>query len=399
MTSFSIVIPTRNRAALATAAIASAIAQRDATFEVVVSDNSSDAAQADAVRQAVDQSADSRIRYIRPPEPLPMPQHWEWSTRHAVHDYVLVLTDRLVLRPGALALLARIVEADPLAPPDVLRWTVDAGFDADGRLHEPEYGASVQSRDCEEILTDFANGAQWRSTLLGSNSLPRGLNSAVRRELLDAIRAEHGQAFAPISPDYVSAFHILARAKSLVEIDISLVVAHGNQSNGASSMRDGVANYVAPFGLDPFEGCPLNIDTVINTTFRDYLWVDRALGGTLPPLDPVGYLLINWRELQLKRELGSRLDIAGMRAAILSAAGNLPEAERRAFAAGRALIDARETIGYRLRNLLARWHVLGPLKTATAIVMGGRRAATGPKYPNVLDAIAAVPFRAPDRLG
>ena len=378
---FTILIPTRNRPDLVAAAIASACGQGGEDVEIIVSDNSTDAAAVEAVRIAVERARDPRVRLIRPPEPLEMPAHWEWATRQAAGDYLLILTDRFVIRPGVLEMLRTLVAAQK---PDILRWTTESGLLADGQFFERAYSGAVETKDCRDVLVDFAGCGQWRAALIGSNRLPRGLNSAVRRDLIERIREAHGAAYAPLSPDYTSAIHQLVAADTIVEIDAPLYAVHGSVGNGASSMRDGVATYLPDFEGDRFEGCPLRIDTVINTTIRDYLWVGRTTGADLPPIDMVGYLLLNWRELQLKTEMGSKLDVSAMRKAILKAADGLDRQARARFDAGRAQIDARDTPVFRLRNRLAR---LGLLDAVKAAVPKRRRFAS------ILDAVDANPVR------
>ena len=379
---FTILIPTRNRPDLVAAAIASACGQAGEDVEIIVSDNSTDAAAVEAVRIAVERARDPRLRLIRPPEPIEMPAHWEWATRQAAGDYLLILTDRFVIRPGVLEMLRPVIAG--LGRPPILRWTTESGLLADGQFFERAYSGAVTTADCREVLADFASCGQWRTALIGSNRLPRGLNSAVRRELIERIREGDGVAYAPLSPDYTSAIHQLIAADAIVEIDAPLYAAHGSVSNGASSMRDGVATYLPDFKGDRFEGCPVRIDTVINTTIRDYLWVGREAGVDLPPVDMVGYLLLNWRELQLKTEMGSKLYVPAMRKAILDAVDGLAPDERARFAAGRAEIDGRETAVYRLRNWLAR---LGLLDAVKAMVPNRRRFGT------ILDAVNANPVR------
>jgi hypothetical protein len=395
MPSFSIVIPTRNRPDLAAAALASAAWQDSSDVEIILSDNSTDPAAVAACRAAVESLRDDpRVRYIRPPTPLAMPDHWEFATRHATGEYLLILTDRFVMRPGALSFLQSVIVSQAHGPPEILMWKGEAGYSASGSFSETSYQGTVRTRSSDEVLEEFARAIQWRSTLLGSNSLPRGLNSAVRREIIEQVRKQYGRAYAAVAPDYTSAFHQLVVASRQVELDAPLYVSHGGVSNGAAAMRDGLAVYAGEFGLDPFENCPLPIDTVVNITVRDYLWVALTTGADMPPIDPVGYLLINYRELQLKRELGSALDIPRMRRAILSAAAALGPAERAAFAAGRAIIDARETPSYRLRNFLAKagWLAFAK-KLVTAAGLHDRQ--TGPRYHDVLEAARAVPLRLP----
>jgi hypothetical protein len=271
-------------------------------------------------------------------------------------------------------------------------WKGEAQYAADGSFFETEYCGAPKSRPAREVLEEFAASSQWQSPLIGSNSLPRGLNSAVRREIVEEVRAKYGRAYAALSPDYTSAFHQLAAAERQVELDFPFYVGHSEASNGASSIRNGVAAYAAQVLVDPFEGCPLPLDTVVNSTIRDYLWVSRITGGGLPPVDPVGYLLINYRELQIKRELGSRLDVAGMRRAVLSAAASLNPGQQAVFAAGRAIIDARDTPAFRLRSMLARTGGLRLAKRAVnAARLGGRQSHR--RYHDVLEAARAVPLR------
>lgn len=318
-----------------------------------------------------------------------MPQHWEFASTHATGDYLIILTDRFVVRPGALQLIASAIAGYGL--PDIVTWNTESGLDSDGRFHQRHDSGTVTQRDPRNILQEFASGAQWRSTLLGSNSLPRGLNSAVRRELITAIRAEQGVVYAPLSPDYTSAFALLGRARSETNIDLPLLAAHGEESNGASIMRDGTESYTRDFALDPFEGCPLNIDTVVNTTFRDYLWAARRSDASFPAIDLPGYLLINLRELQLKRELGSKLDVDGMERQILEAASALGKADRARFKVGRAEIASRSTPAFRFRNRLARAGLLEPVK-ALAAGLALRRKPASRRYADVCEAVADNPL-------
>ena len=385
---FTIVIPTRDRADLLRAAIASAAWQEGNDVEIIVSDNSTEPAAVEAVRSAVERSDDLRMRYIRPPESLPMPAHWEFATREAKGEYLLILTDRYVVRPGVLDFLRRAIAGR--GRPDILWWGTDAGLQDNGSFFERPYSSAVSERGCRDVLADFAGCGQWRTTLIGNNSLPRGLNSAVRREIVERIRTKYGAAYVPVSPDYTSAVHQLIEGRTQVEIDAPLYAGHGNVSGGGSSIRNGVGAYVSSFGVDPFEGCPVRIDTIINTTIRDYLFVGRVTGVRLPPIDLVNYLLLNWREVQIKEEMGSSLDVRAMRGALLDAARDLPPAERDRFEQGRAEVDSRETLAFRLRNLLARHGLLDPLKA-----MVPKRRPTSRRFDDVLDAVRNVPVRWP----
>ncbi|HVR89987.1 MAG TPA: glycosyltransferase family A protein [Novosphingobium sp.] len=392
---FSVVIPTRNRSDLLNFALASVVAQNCNELEIIVSDNSTVAAEIEAGRALGERFAhDARIRFVRPPVPLGMPDHWEFATSHATGDYLLILTDRFVMRPDALRIIGQAIANDTAGPPEIICWHTEAGLAADGTFFERPYGGAIRTRSTREVLVEFAACGQWRSTLLGTNSLPRGLNSAVRRELVERSRRRHGRFYAPLAPDYTSAFHQLVAADRMVEIDFPLYAGHGSRSNGASVMRNGVATYTDQFGVDTFAGCLVPIDTVINTTIRDYLWVAETTGAQVPPIDPVGYLLLNYRELQVKRELGSPLAIGSMKRALLASAEGLPAADRDRFAIGRAEIDGRETVAFRARNLLERYGLLAPAKRLVARYRW-RRAEADRRYDDVLEAVNAVPLNFP----
>src|SRR5439155_1533464 len=75
MPRFSIVMPTRNRAQLLQFALQSALDQPTADLEVVVSDNDS----RDDTPAVARRFNDPRVRYVRTPETLAMPDSWEFA--------------------------------------------------------------------------------------------------------------------------------------------------------------------------------------------------------------------------------------------------------------------------------------------------------------------------------
>src|SRR4051812_28000388 len=112
-----IVVPTRNRADLAPTTIDSALADEDPRVGVLVSDNSTDPQQAERLRLWCAERSDRRLRYVRPPGPLPMSPHWQWAFERALEEpattHAMCLTDRLVARPDLLRGLLAIVERHP----------------------------------------------------------------------------------------------------------------------------------------------------------------------------------------------------------------------------------------------------------------------------------------------
>src|SRR5687768_1389671 len=101
-----VVVPTRNRAQIAKNAIRSVLDERIDGVQVMVSDNSTSEPDREELAQFCSELNDSRIRYVRPAEPLPMPAHWQWAIEQALANYkashFTYLTDRMMFRNGAL---------------------------------------------------------------------------------------------------------------------------------------------------------------------------------------------------------------------------------------------------------------------------------------------------------
>lgn len=105
----SIVIPTYNRATYLDGAIASALAQSDTEFEVVISDNcSQDETQAIVSKYL----KDARVRYFRNEQNIGMVRNW----RKAIHEYatgewfLLLSDDDYLTDPDYLAKARRMIE-------------------------------------------------------------------------------------------------------------------------------------------------------------------------------------------------------------------------------------------------------------------------------------------------
>src|SRR5438552_1285696 len=108
-----IAIPTRNRARLAMSAIQSVLDQITDDIQVMVSDNSTLPEESAELFRFCRQTQDARLRYVAPPEPLSMTQHWDWVLQLALSQYsashFTFLTDRMVFKPDALkSLIAHI---------------------------------------------------------------------------------------------------------------------------------------------------------------------------------------------------------------------------------------------------------------------------------------------------
>lgn len=125
-----VVIPTRNRADLAINAIRSVLDQGIDGGWLIVSDNSTAESEKTALADFCRELSNPRLRYVAPPAPLAMTEHWNWAMQHALQlpevDRFIYLTDRSMFKPGELAAIIRIAE---LNPDKVVSYESSDGYD------------------------------------------------------------------------------------------------------------------------------------------------------------------------------------------------------------------------------------------------------------------------------
>src|SRR5450432_1338600 len=90
----SIVIPTRNRPALAVLAVRAALEAAGCDDEVIVADNGDQPLRLD--------NNDARLRTLRADRVYSMPDNWERGVRAARGQDLLVMADKHRLVPGSL---------------------------------------------------------------------------------------------------------------------------------------------------------------------------------------------------------------------------------------------------------------------------------------------------------
>jgi len=97
-------VPTRNRPSLAENAIRSLVQQPGSNVShwVLVSDNSTVPADVRKLQRFCAQFPQNIVRYIRPAEPLPMPDHFNWAMHQGLgfteFTHFACLTDRMIFR-------------------------------------------------------------------------------------------------------------------------------------------------------------------------------------------------------------------------------------------------------------------------------------------------------------
>jgi Methyltransferase domain len=136
----TVVIPTRNRSDIARNAVSSVLVSRSNCIRVVVSDNSTNQTQSEDLKAFCLACNDSRLAYLRPVQPLPMTQHWEWAIHEALRDpacsHFLYLTDRMVFTRGSLDELLNLLHH---YPDFLLSYSYDRLSDAHGTITLDRY--------------------------------------------------------------------------------------------------------------------------------------------------------------------------------------------------------------------------------------------------------------------
>jgi hypothetical protein len=231
----SVVVPTRDRAAVLQYCLAACARIPDRKVEFVVSDNASVDETADVVARL----PDGRFRYVRTPQRCSMRQNFEFGVSQAQGDYIFTLGDDDAPMPNQFAYLRALLER---YKPDTLtgstlryNWPGPMAFDDMGRIkvtYKTVYG-----------VPEIVSGAQLRSSLERDGTHFGGLAPAVyrggiSRQLADALRAKSGELFMADWPDVYFMFASPALIGRHLAVPHPFFVSGAtHKSNGASFHR------------------------------------------------------------------------------------------------------------------------------------------------------------------
>ena len=225
---FSVVIPTRERAATLRHALATCLDQEFDDFEVIVSDNDS----SPATRAVVDEFASAKVRYFRTPGLLAMSSNWDFAVAHARGEYVILIGDDDGLLPHALGELDTLTRERSAK---VVRWEAAyytwPSFALPGQA---DYLRVPLGRGVRELA-----GMDVIRSVIGFQSpytaLPMLYNAAVHRSVIDELRAKAGRVFPHPVPDVYSGFAVAAVAGRFLSTDIPMTLS------GQSGASNGIA--------------------------------------------------------------------------------------------------------------------------------------------------------------
>ncbi len=319
-----VVIPTRNRAAIAANAIRSVLNQPPENVAVLVSDNSTSETERDALAEFCAKQADSRLRYVRPPEALSMPAHWDWAIHEALRSYdashFLYLTDRMMFRKGALS---EVLKLAALYPDKLITYNQDRIVDNESPIRVEQCPGTGKLLEVDSLRFTWL-----LSQAVFHPGLPRMNNSVVPRAVLARIDERFGTVFASISPDFNFCCRCLEMEESILFYDKSPIFHYAlARSNGASvtrgemtpDYRDFTANLPAANAI--WHATPIpELNTAVNAVFHEYFLFRQETGSDrFFPVDYEKYLQANANEVeeiidpQLKAEMLSLLVSSGYR--------------------------------------------------------------------------------------
>ena len=299
---FSILIPTRNRPNLVKETILSVLTQTFTDFEVLISNNGKELETKLIASGFCKQ--DHRFRYAEY-DNLSMHEHWEQASRLLHGKYILILTDRSLLFRDSLQVVFELIAENNY--PEVVSWRMQQYLDESSILLHDSNPTSAPTHFSqilcpEQVFLDEING----SNSSWSERLPRGLNSAVSRSLIDNLRHRSESVFRAISPDFVFASLCLLNSERLLFIDKPLFLTRAmNVSNGGLSYSGQLnTSFVQSLGegFEWFHHVPCKEMLVSNTIFEDYFNAACICGreDLLHHFNTRAYYLQLLRELEVK---------------------------------------------------------------------------------------------------
>jgi len=288
--SFSIVVPTRNRGALLAHALSSVEDQTDRDFELIVSDNCSTDGTAEVIAGV---EREQKVTVVRPPQALPMADHWNFALSHASGDWVLLLGDDDYFSRDLLSTLRSVIDKND---PTVLTWHCavyhhNLDIPKSDLKYVPFYYDPSRMNKLDLMSwtgqTYALDAREQLSKLYAFQDVvaPSGHVSALRRDVIDRAVSWAGSLFHPPYPDFGCSATVLATAESMTHVDIPLHVLGRVPRLGALSYLLAPANQsefnaalAAEYGSDDlYEGQPLQSSTLIATNITASLEHVRRL--------------------------------------------------------------------------------------------------------------------------
>jgi glycosyltransferase involved in cell wall biosynthesis len=206
--SFTVIIPTCNRADTLKWSLKSCVNQDYENLEIIVSDNFSK----DQTLDVVNSFQDRRIKYINPGQRLGMSSHWEFALQHATGDYVNFIGDDDAMLPNAYAKLNETISRLNC---QALSWIKDDFVYFWPRTEHPNllsislWGSpDIIEVNSQEVLDKV------QSFKTSYSSLPMIYSGVINRQLINKITSYSGTFFTSTIPDVYSGIAVACELPS-----------------------------------------------------------------------------------------------------------------------------------------------------------------------------------------
>jgi hypothetical protein len=315
-TAIAAVIPTRDRADLAIAAVRSLLDQ-NCPIEIFLSDNS---VSGERLREYA--RSEPRVHYLRPEHELRMAEHWDWAMRQAMErspaTHFALHYDRKYSKPRRWQALAAVIARRP----DMLvTYLVDTISDEPPplRLWQSRWTGRTWLLETARIAALVASGRVGDA----DQAIPILTNCVVPRAVLESIVDRFGDLCNSTSGDACFCSRFLALHDRFLHFDRPLAVLYAPHRSAALGFLSGggrdYRDWERMWGDRPWlEAAPVpGLDLGQNMLFHEYELVRRRTGDRLPPLDRKGCLAelgeaLRWvKEPEKRAALQKALEVHG----------------------------------------------------------------------------------------
>jgi hypothetical protein len=290
----AVVIPTRNRASLAVNACESLLRHNNCSFQIFVSDNSTEPEQARLLQDYCAKTDDGRLTYLRPSE-LAMAAHWDWAMRTAMErssaSHFMVHYDRRITKPGSLDRLARVIRA---FPDDVVTYLLDQVLTEAGgsTVWQTRWDDRTYVVETRRVLEMTAKG-RIREINQG---FPFFSNCSVPRPVLAAVRREFGDICNSTAPDASFTYRFCATHDRYIHFDHPICIVYASHRSAGWGMMKGAGgdfpDFMKSLNRPWMEAAPIPaLDLGQNLLFHEYELVRRrSQNPAFKPIEMDGYL-------------------------------------------------------------------------------------------------------------
>jgi glycosyltransferase involved in cell wall biosynthesis len=212
-------------------------------YEVIISDNATN--DSFSCKSIIDQSSNSRIKYVRTPKHFDMVSNYNFALSFATGDYIAVFTDKTFILPNTLSVANEVINKQK---PDILNWgyvsyrSDNDNLEGVGYINNSFNGKDeqvvIEDYDCKEALSfktlcSKSRNVQTQSEY-GKGKIFFGMFS---KGLVDEIISKTSKLFHSSTPDYSSMILGLSFATKAVYVKMAgALCIFSSISNGMQCM-------------------------------------------------------------------------------------------------------------------------------------------------------------------